>query len=127
MLKVYNYFKLKREIFVADFKFTNVLLIIAWIISGALMKRQYRIVAGSFRLAIMRQFSMSPLRRCPHTKIKWCRIVRKIRAAHPPPSGVAGRGAGGLLEIHPVSPETGDILFGSVIPRVISRVCFLSL
>jgi len=35
--------------------------------------------------------------------------------------------ADGLLEIRPVSPETGDILFGSVIPRVISYVCFLSL
>lgn len=80
------------------------------------------LAVGSFQFALMRQFSMSP----PH-EIKRCRGSRYCEenaggAAHPPSDAVGRADRSARSKYHPVSPETGDILFGSVIPRVISRV-----
>lgn len=71
---------------------------------------------------------MSPIVISPPHKIKRSRpyCEENTRGA-PFVADAAGRGADGSLEIRSVSLETGDILFGSVIPRVISCVCFLSL
>lgn len=53
--------------------------------------------------------------------------VKRVVSLKYCPSQRSFRGAPHGRNIRSLCPQTGDILFGSVIPRVISPVCFLSL